>query len=300
MIYKIECLWCKKEKETYDSRAKYCSLSCGAKYQGKQQKESGYYERFKTGEYRICENNICNKKYYRCKSSIEKGENSHYCSSKCYYTYNGNWNSGLRKETDERVRKISKSISKYYELHPEKIHRRKITIITIECKFCKKLFQTTKGKRRLHCSMECTNKSTGERFSISTTRRHQNCELTPTTRCKYFKYTRKNGETINLQGSYEVKFATLLDSKELNYDVKKKSFKFIHPITERETRYTPDFFIHKFNRYIEIKGYWFEQEKKKFDAFQKAFPEIDIIVLQYKELYKISEEDLLKLVSTPG
>lgn len=42
--------------------------------------------------------------------------------------------------------------------------------------------------------------------------------------------------------------------------------------------YTPDFYLPDEDRYIEVKGYWFEKQRIKFDRFRELYPHIDIEV----------------------
>jgi len=45
-----------------------------------------------------------------------------------------------------------------------------------------------------------------------------------------------------------------------------------------ETTYTPDFWVKDLNLYVEVKGYWRDDAKAKFNAFQKQYPELCVEV----------------------
>ena len=92
------------------------------------------------------------------------------------------------------------------------------------------------------------------------------------------KYERIKYKNIWMRSNYEVNFAYFLDLSGIKYFYEFKTFNL------GNTTYTPDFYIPKFNCYIEIKGYWFEGSKKRFDLFKQQYPQVGIKVLMKPEL----------------
>jgi len=83
---------------------------------------------------------------------------------------------------------------------------------------------------------------------------------------------------IWMRSSWEVLYAQYLDENNIKWQYEPKTFD-LGNIT-----YTPDFYLPKFNKYIEIKGFWRGQTKHKFVLFNLLNPEIDIELLMRDEL----------------
>ena len=52
------------------------------------------------------------------------------------------------------------------------------------------------------------------------------------------------------------------------------------------TTYTPDLYLPEFDIWIEIKGWWWGNSRKKFNFVKKYFP-IELIAFEKKELTEI-------------
>lgn len=98
-------------------------------------------------------------------------------------------------------------------------------------------------------------------------------------------YECKDGSKVWMRSSWEVKLATYLDIKgvEWLYEIKK------FPITYLNTSgtYTPDFYLIKENKYIEVKGWWRDDAKVKFESFQEQYPDIKIELYDKVKLKEI-------------
>ena len=97
-----------------------------------------------------------------------------------------------------------------------------------------------------------------------------------TTHSKYIKY-----KNIFFHSTWEVAYAKYLDKKRAKWN-----YESIHFDLGNST-YTPDFYLMDEDKYIEIKGYWREDAKKKFKKFKRKYPNINIIILAKKDLEKI-------------
>lgn len=83
---------------------------------------------------------------------------------------------------------------------------------------------------------------------------------------------------IWMRSSWEVAFTYWLDLSGIKWLYESKTFDL------GNTTYTPDFYLPEFNCYIEIKGYWRDDAKKKFSLFRRKYFNIKIAVLEYKQL----------------
>jgi predicted RNA-binding Zn-ribbon protein involved in translation (DUF1610 family) len=84
-----------------------------------------------------------------------------------------------------------------------------------------------------------------------------------------------------MRSSYEITYAKWLDKQNIKWFYESKTFDL------GNTTYTPDFYLPESDTYIEIKGWWRDDAKKKFKLFKKLFPKIKIEVLIKKDLEKI-------------
>ena len=87
-------------------------------------------------------------------------------------------------------------------------------------------------------------------------------------------------KNIKMRSSYEIAYAKWLDKQNIKWKYESKTFDL------GNTTYTPDFYLPETNKYIEIKGYWREDAKKKFKKFKTIYSETKIQVLNYQKLIK--------------
>jgi hypothetical protein len=87
-----------------------------------------------------------------------------------------------------------------------------------------------------------------------------------------------NYKGIRMRSSWEIKYAKYLDKNKISWQYESKTFDL------GNTTYTPDFYLSKTNEYIEIKGFWRIDAKKKFKQFKKQYSKIKITVLREKDL----------------
>jgi hypothetical protein len=86
---------------------------------------------------------------------------------------------------------------------------------------------------------------------------------------------------IKMRSSWEVAYAKYLDKQGIKWEYEPKAFDL------GETTYTPDFYLPESDTYVEIKGRWFKDSKKKFNLFRKKYYSVNIILLTRKELIKL-------------
>jgi len=93
---------------------------------------------------------------------------------------------------------------------------------------------------------------------------------------KHIKY-----KNIWFRSTWEANFAKWLTLSNIKWLYEQKTFDL------GKTNYTPDFYLPEFNCYIEIKGWWRRDAKRKFKLFKKNYLNVNIIVLNRKALSKL-------------
>jgi hypothetical protein len=84
-----------------------------------------------------------------------------------------------------------------------------------------------------------------------------------------------------MRSTWEVKFAQWLDKNKIKWQYESKTFNL------RNCTYTPDFYLPQTKEYIEIKGWWRDNAKKKFKLFREKYKKIKIIILMKPDLLKL-------------
>jgi hypothetical protein len=85
-------------------------------------------------------------------------------------------------------------------------------------------------------------------------------------RCKKITYESPIAGVLKLDGSWELCVAIYLDSNNIKWKRNKIRFKYVN-LKQKESYYTPDFFILDWNSYLEVKGYETELDKCKWSQF---------------------------------
>ena len=95
---------------------------------------------------------------------------------------------------------------------------------------------------------------------------------------------RKDLGDMFFRSSWEANYARYLNHNNIDWEFEPKHFEL-----ENETTYTPDFYLKETNEYIEVKGYWMEDAKEKYEMFKSQYPEVKIRLVDeesYKQLIK--------------
>lgn len=155
-----------------------------------------------------------------------------------------------------------KSCSQKGELHSNYIDGR--TFRKIPCKDCGKILSLSKY---IYCK-KCSEK-------LYSGRNHYQ-----------FGKQSKHGQTINYKGiymrsSWEGIFANFLDNNNIKWLYESKTFDL------GDCTYTPDFYLPETEEYIEIKGWWRDDAKYKFELFKIFYPNEKIQVLMQKDFREL-------------
>lgn len=190
------------------------------------------------------------------------GNGINHKSNKPYNEGRFAWNKGLTKDTDERVKKFGETYSNNV--------KNGITIPSFL------------GK---HHTLENIKK-----FSLKTSLNNKGGK------CKWFEIINPKGEKIKVQGTWERDFCKVLNIIDENW-IKigvgnpEHSFKWID-LNNKEHYYTPDFWCPKLQKYFEVKGYWWGEDKRKVEQVLEQH-KINLEIVKKKEL-----DSYLKLIGT--
>ncbi len=108
--------------------------------------------------------------------------------------------------------------------------------------------------------------------SCETKRRHK----------EHLMITKKiNYKGIWMRSGWEVKYAKWCDKNKIKWLYEPKTF------VVKDKLYIPDFYLSDKDLYIEIKGFWRNNAKTKFEMFKKLYPKIKIKLLYKTDLERL-------------
>lgn len=97
-----------------------------------------------------------------------------------------------------------------------------------------------------------------------------------------------------VQGTWERNIALKFEEMKISW-VKLKTRKdiFRYTLNNKERCYTPDFYLPDFDLYLEIKGYWWGNDKEKMKVIFETYKDKKIIIIEKKEYEKILGGELV-------
>lgn len=117
-------------------------------------------------------------------------------------------------------------------------------------------------------------------------------------RCKWYNY---NG--VWVQGTWELSIAKKLNNFQISWKKTKEleyTLKYIDD-NNKEHTYNPDFYLQKYDCFLEIKGHWWGNDKRKMELVMQQNPSIKIIIIE-KDLFALllsadTKEEFLQLLN---
>lgn len=110
-------------------------------------------------------------------------------------------------------------------------------------------------------------------------------------------YDRKNGSQIRLRGSYELRFASVLDALNLNWLAHGDFDPLVyHDPSGTLHRYMPDFYIQDWDLYIETKGWYQEKDRIKMALVTQEHPQISILIVSKDALAYFEQHHQLPML----
>lgn len=103
-------------------------------------------------------------------------------------------------------------------------------------------------------------------------------------KCKWYKFTKKDGTTCNTQGSWELAYANWLDKQDIVFIAHRGKLSYIDADGSRRSYY-PDFFLPETNEFIDIKNrYHFSLNNEKWNQIRSSNPDIKLVLLFEEDL----------------
>jgi predicted nuclease of restriction endonuclease-like RecB superfamily len=89
-----------------------------------------------------------------------------------------------------------------------------------------------------------------------------------------------------MRSTYEARFANMLSLLNLAWEYEPKYF----PVHDGKT-YLPDFYVPSLDLYVEIKGWWRDDAKEKFDAFITLYPTLRCALVNGRDLKSLEQKE---------
>jgi len=103
-------------------------------------------------------------------------------------------------------------------------------------------------------------------------------------RCKWYDHVKPNGETVKLQGTWEVALARHMDNLQLEYHAHRGRMTYTDSAGTQRS-YHPDFYVPMWDTYIDVKGAFFtELQKEKFDCVRNCNPSVNVLLITKSDL----------------
>jgi hypothetical protein len=176
-----------------------------------------------------------------------------FCSCKCSVVYNNRLN---RKQRSDKMKKFINSSVEIKQKYKENLEKgrklRKYNSLSDEHK--RKISLNNKGGR-----------------------------------CLWYEIEKNNGNKVKIQGSYELRFAKILNIIDENW-IKPSIWNREHQFqwfdkNKKSHWYTPDFWSPKLQKYFEIKGFWKKDDKEK-GIFVSSLKNVEIVYKKDLEKYE--------------
>lgn len=107
-------------------------------------------------------------------------------------------------------------------------------------------------------------------------------------RSKWFEY---NG--VKLQGTWELNLAKKFDELNIKWCKLKLRKDIIKYSLNNKTRsYTPDFYLEDYKLFVEVKGYWWGDDKLKMDAVIEQYPNYKFLIIENDQYKALMSNDL--------
>lgn len=85
-------------------------------------------------------------------------------------------------------------------------------------------------------------------------------------------FIRRDGSSIWLRSTWEVRVATWLDERQLTWHYERDRYEV------GEKTYAPDFWIEEFGCYWEVKGWFHERHQQTIAVFRETYPHLPVVV----------------------
>lgn len=84
----------------------------------------------------------------------------------------------------------------------------------------------------------------------------------------------------NCRSTWEANFARILNHLNIEYEF--ENIIWLKKEDGSDLAYLPDFYLPKYNSYVEIKGRWYDDAREKYELFKKQYPHLKIHLIEQK------------------
>jgi len=208
---------------------------------------------------------LCNKEIILKKKSPVEIERKKFCSRTCLYEY---------------MKLYSPDKKSRAEFFCNFCNKKMILIVTSKKKFCSK--ECIKNGKKIYHPTEEHKKIISQ--SIQNAWINGNYNEKKAGRTKWYKYTKKDGTTVNVQGTWELKYASYLEENNINFICHQGHFEYYDSKGNRRI-YLPDFYLPDSNVYVDIKNdYLYSKSANKIHLIKSCNPNLNLLILLKKDL----------------
>ncbi len=191
-----------------------------------------------------------------------------YCSQSCAALVN---NKKRKPPSEETKLKIAKALRGRKNPYKGTKKVPKIEVICANPK-CQKIFLSERWMHRKFCSVKCSIAITGSKPTSPRAARGKAGIRTDIDKNLYF-YSR-----------WEANIARLFNYLSIEWVFQPKTFDL------KTQNYTPDFYLPKYNTFIEVKNFLWKYSKIRDEKFRDLYPNINLILLLKKDYLKLEKK----------
>lgn len=92
---------------------------------------------------------------------------------------------------------------------------------------------------------------------------------------------------IWMRSTYETRFAVAMNQMNVEWKYEPRWFEL-----PGNKLYLPDFFIPSLDLYVEIKGWWRDDAKEKFDSFRVTYPHVKVALIMIDQLKRLEKKEI--------
>jgi hypothetical protein len=112
-------------------------------------------------------------------------------------------------------------------------------------------------------------------------------------RSKWYKFYKSNGHIVKVQGTWEYRFAKVLEFIDEDWIKIKREPDHLYEWVDVDNithNYTPDFYSPKLDKYFEVKGYWWGNDEQKMKYVQTQYNNKIFDIIRNTELLKYEKK----------
>ena len=225
--------------------------------------QKGVFDLMYRKEKMICARKGCGKKF-----EVVHSDPKIYCSQRCSAIVN---NAKRGPMSAEQKIKIGKALKGRKNPYAGQIIVPRVKIICANPK-CKKKFLIERWMKRKYCSNKCTMAIVGGKPTSPKASRGK-AGIRKDISDKIYFYSRWEANFARLQNYLGVKW----EYEPKTFDIGKQN-------------YTPDFYLPKFDKYIEVKNFLWKYSKIRDEKFRKLYPNIKLQLLLKEDYLKLENK----------